>query len=115
MAKRREEKAANLGAQPVRWSIYCIGKKMARLGHVEAATESEAREKAYKAFKIAEQAAFRSARSQRAVCRLRAPLGRDQETPWRVFKCGGANKIFILAVNAAAQRKPRRLRVRRGS
>ena len=59
MAKPREEKAASPGAKPVRWSIFRFGKKMAWLGHVEAASESEAREKAYKLFDIAEADRFR--------------------------------------------------------
>ena len=57
MAKKREDKAASPGAK--RWSIFRFGKKMAWLGHVDAASESEAREKAYKVFKIAEAERFR--------------------------------------------------------
>lgn len=61
MPKSRQSKVESSGGKPVRWSIYRFGKKVAWLGHVEAASESEAIDKGCELFKVAEADRFRIA------------------------------------------------------
>lgn len=59
MPKSPEPKVESPGGKPVRWSIYRFGKKMTWLGHVEAASESEAIDKGCELFKVPEADRFR--------------------------------------------------------
>jgi hypothetical protein len=58
-AKTEGAAAPKLAGGMGRWSIYSFRKKIVWLGHVEAATEAEALEKAYAAFKVPEHERFR--------------------------------------------------------